>query len=97
MGMTDERIEAVLDLYERKLEFVGLIAANYSGPSFADKVAHAKVMIPKMREFLKEDRREKVFRWLGFLQGIFYTLNIYTIHEMAEHNKPPESQSDEHH
>lgn len=49
---------------------------------------HVKEMISKMRVFLAEDRREKTFRWLGFIQGVFYSLGIYTIEDMANHNRP---------
>jgi hypothetical protein len=34
-------------------------------------------------------KREKVMRWLGFMQGVLCATGIYTIDEMRAHNKPP--------
>lgn len=31
---------------------------------------------------------EKAFRWLGFVQGVLYAKNIFSISEMKQHNKP---------
>lgn len=33
-------------------------------------------------------RREKLMRWLGFVQGVFYDRGIYTVDEMRAHNRP---------
>lgn len=91
MGMTDEKINSVLDRYERDIESVEITHGSMN-----PHLAHALQMIPKMRAFLliegpgSQDRREKVFRWLGFLQGILYCHYIYTIDEMADHNRPPD-------
>lgn len=49
-------------------------------------VSHIKAMIPLMREHLAE-KPEKFMRWLGFLQGWMWAAKIFTIEEMAEHNK----------
>lgn len=84
MGMTDAKITTVLLRYEQKIE--GLLRKE-DWEEHA-QLLHAKEMIPKMRKFLESSRREKVFRWLGFLQGIFYCNGIYSIEEMADHNRP---------
>src|SRR5262245_26720005 len=94
--MTDDTIRAVLDRYEQLLAD---LPSRYVEQRA--RVAHLRTMIPKMREML--DRapllpsdegtqllREKVMRWLGFLQGAFWVLGLYTIDEMRAHNKPPE-------
>ena len=81
-GMTDEKIMSVLALYEDRLR--GLT----SGPSGTKTIVHLLGMIPKIGAFLDEGRREKAFRWLGFMQGVLYALGHYTIEQMAEHNRP---------
>ena len=45
-------------------------------------------MMPKIRQFLVEGRREKAFRWLGFMQGVLYMAGQFTIEELANHNRP---------
>jgi hypothetical protein len=86
MGMTDEKINQVLDRYEARLLLTLWNSQNTKA------LSHAKEMIPKVRVFLQEKRREKAFRWLGFLQGVFYSFGIYTIEEMAEHNRPTKAE-----
>jgi len=41
--------------------------------------------------FVKEGRRRKANRWLGFVQGFLWANGIYTIEEMKEHNRPDEN------
>lgn len=90
MGMSDRKIKSVLDRYQTRLE--ELMSANDDARSATgirdDQIQHAQGMIPKMHAFLKEGRREKAFRWLGFLQGVLYSNGIYTIDEMANHSRP---------
>ena len=94
MGMSDAKIRNLLNGYERKL--VEIRDAHQSDEKWfgyqqvpgTDKMEHALGMIPKMRVFLEEGRREKAFRWLGFLQGVFWMANIYTVEELANHSRP---------
>jgi hypothetical protein len=44
-------------------------------------------MLDRMEEFLKEDRLEKVNRWLGFIQGVLWAQSIYTIENLKEDNR----------
>lgn len=83
--MTNKKILKLLDGYEKKLkEFP---KEGYL-PSTKAKIIHAIEMIPKMRKFLDEGRRDKAFRWLGFLQCVFWMLSIYAIEELADHSRP---------
>jgi len=49
---------------------------------------HIASMLPKMETFLNEGRREKFMRWLGFIQGAFWVLGIFSIDELRGHLKP---------
>lgn len=95
MGMTDTKINKVLDLYG---ETIKQIQDQIAPPTcdneqkLWDKVAHLGEMIPKMRQFLVEGRREKAFRWLGFMQGVFYAIGTYSIEDMANHNRPTKTE-----
>jgi len=43
-------------------------------------------MLPKMEKFIKEKQREKFFRWLGFMQGVFWLLGEFNLDELRNHN-----------
>ena len=91
MGMSNKKINKVLDIYEAKVkDILDRIAPPTCDEDQVvwDKYSHLYEMIGKIRVFLKEDRREKAFRWLGFMQGAFWSNNIYSIEEMANHNRP---------
>lgn len=104
MGMTDKKINQVLDIYEKRVKSfdpwgIGYMIPGIEDPGqrqaakaglvkMAEQFNHLYEMIGKIRKFLTEDRREKAFRWLGFIQGVFYSLGIYTIEELANHNRP---------
>lgn len=77
MTMTDDKCREVLDIYAVELQ-------DYEdGP-----LGHCKEMIPKMDVFIDEGRREKFFRWLGFLQGVLWMEGMYTLEELKDHNRP---------
>jgi hypothetical protein len=103
MGMTDKKINQVLDLYEQRVSSFNktrlLLMTDNLDPNqqisaldgierVSTQLKHINEMIGKMRVFLTEGRREKAFRWLGFIQGVFYSLGLYTIDDMADHNRP---------
>ncbi len=91
MGMSNKKINKVLDIYDARVKRVlDEIAPPTcdADQNMWDKFEHLGKMIGKVRDFLVENRREKAFRWLGFMQGVFYAYGIYSIEEMANHNRP---------
>ena len=61
------------------------------GPTQAQSLAHAHGMLDQMEQFIREDRMEKFFRWLGFVQGILWSLGIYPLEDLKNHNRPESS------
>lgn len=49
---------------------------------------HLGYMFDQMEKFLDEGRMEKFFRWLGFIQGVCWTLGYQTLKELKDLNKP---------
>jgi len=49
---------------------------------------HCHGMLDKMIDFVHEGRTEKVFRWLGFIQGVLWTNRVYTLTDLKNHNRP---------
>ena len=95
MAMTNEKILENLDLYERKINIFLLVMNNslahrlyFSAESV--QLGHLLEMIPQMRVFLNEGRREKVMRWLGFIQGALWSQNLFTLEDLKNHNRPNE-------
>lgn len=77
--MTNRKILDVINRYEIEL-------SKIKNPVTSE--AHIVGMLPKMRKFLEEGRRDKVFRWLGFIQGVLFSYAWYTIEDMKNHNRP---------
>lgn len=94
--MTDKKILQLLDSYESKLNNIPT-RVDTDRPSVWDKIQHTRGMIPKMRKYLEEGRKEKVFRWLGFLQCVFWMLDIYTVEQLANHSRPTKDDLREQH
>jgi hypothetical protein len=98
--MTDKKINQLLDGYQSKLQNIlveGGVRTIEESKFRYEKLIHALNMIPKMRKFLEEGRREKAFRWLGFLQCVFWMLDIYTVEELANHSCPTKTDIKEEH
>ena len=53
-----------------------------------DFLAHCHGMLDKMEIFIQEGRMDKVFRWLGFIQGCLWRIGVYTVEEMKNHSRP---------
>ncbi|MDP3725886.1 MAG: hypothetical protein Q8R36_01675 [bacterium] len=51
-------------------------------------LAHCHSMLDEMEIFLNEGRMDKLNRWLGFMQGVFWVLGMYTLDELKNHNRP---------
>ena len=99
--MTDAKILLVLDLYEVKLanhpESLGALAHVQ-----ARMIPEMRKMIARLDDVkaghaymsdqgIRDERaagREKIMRWLGFIQGVLFVRGIYTIDEMRAHNMP---------
>ena len=89
--MTDQKILEVLRLYEKHVAKMGAkkIKADFNARPIADDdINHLATMIPQMREFIKANGREKVMRWLGFVQGVLWNKGEFTLNELRNHNKP---------
>jgi hypothetical protein len=76
--MNDERCLSIVQLYEHKLQ-----KKFYDTPEFD----HIREMLEKMPAFLREGRREKFMRWLGFIQGVLWSRGIYELGTLKSHNK----------
>jgi hypothetical protein len=97
--MTDEKVHEVVERYRNRLaafadtkypfELNHRLSRQDDWPEFHALIKAAK-MLDSIDQFIRESRREKAFRWLGFVQGVLFTTGVYSIEEMANHNRPVE-------
>lgn len=100
--MTPEKVLEVLNLYERMFieadvsrGQVGFgVTLNADEESTKISLEHCHGMIDEMRQFVAGGRMDKVFRWLGFIQGVLWVNGWYTLAELMDHNRPPDSTFD---
>jgi len=93
--MKVEKVQQVIDTYRKTFEELGAGKASYPHEDPLDSpghgLEHCHAMLDKMEGFIRENRMDKVFRWLGFLQGFLWSQKIYTLAELTSHNrKDPE-------
>lgn len=93
--MTNEKILEVMDTYRGYFQRNNIARRKFApeskGHSRNELLEHCHAMLDEMENFLLEGRREKVFRWLGFIQGTLCSLGVYTLDELKNHSRPPET------
>lgn len=101
--MTDEKCREVLALYEQVLQrdlfgtdIEHLRTMIPQMRTMLDEIAgiewHEGYLAGKSASFAEMLKatamREKFMRWLGFIQGAFWSMEVFTIEQMKEHNRP---------
>ena len=90
--MDDKKILEVINTYRRVFKLMGVGKIDFPHDRIlidSNKApAHCHGMLDQMEKFLREGRREKVFRWLGFVQGCLWSASIYTLDDLMNHNRP---------
>lgn len=91
--MTDKHCLKVLSMYRKFLIWLKAepIEADYDSKHINKTQAlnHLFSMLKSMEDFIKENQKDKFFRWLGFMQGVLWLLGAYSLNELREHNRPP--------
>ncbi len=92
--MTPEKVKEVTAEYRKFLSFAheknwtdNKFDLARTAPRGSEAFDHVKWMLDRIDEFADQGRMGKAFRWLGFLQGVFWTLGTYTLDQMREHNR----------
>lgn len=98
MAMTKAKLTQVLDRYETMLtsKYPDLEPERHVGELDDDEieggnqiVRHLMFTVRGARELLEQpERREKLMRHLGFIQGVLWTVGLYTVEELMHHNMP---------
>lgn len=73
-------INQVVETYKEQLK-------NIAPCKDATKIEHVRWMLDQIPLFLEQGKIDKANRWIGFIQGFFWTAGRYTIEEMKDHNR----------
>lgn len=52
-----------------------------------DSLNHALWMCHRTREFIRQGRMAKSYRWIGMIQGILFMNGVYSLGELKQHNR----------
>ena len=89
--MNADKVREILTIYRKKFEELNVpkqqFPHNELPKSDSDFLAHCHGMLDEMEVFIEDRKVEKVFRWLGFIQGCLWKIGVYTVEEMKSHNR----------
>ena len=90
--MNDAKILEVINIYRKHFIEKGVKALEFTHggmpKSKEEMLAHCHGMLDKIENFIKEGRREKAFRWLGFIQGCLWSTDQFSLDDLKNHNRP---------
>lgn len=94
--MDSKKLEEVFDFYINYLESqdykpVRLKNRTDSRPQKRKALNHLCWMCYEAKELVGEERLDKAFRWLGFIQGWLTAYGVFSINDVKHHSKPKES------
>lgn len=90
--MTPEKVLEVVKTYRSLFQSMEIRSAErprdvlFCGT--IQSLEHCHSMLDKIVGFVHEGRMEKAFRWLGFIQGVLWATQVYTVDELKNHNRP---------
>ena len=93
--MTTDKLKSLCSLYLEKLDGIcpEIAPRQMTGEqarevahhlSSRDRIAHYKFMCVQSSIFADAGQVEKAMRWLGFLQGVLWRRNLFTLAELKE-------------
>ena len=99
--MDDHKIKEVLEIYRKSFEENNVKSVEWE-ENLTEKdamylsedhkkqkrLAHLYWMLVEIEGFLKEGRREKAFKWLGFIQGVLWSSELCSLEDLKNHNRP---------
>ena len=83
--MTDKKILEAIEVYRKSFEAQGHTPIRNSETVNKD---HLLWMCTEIPNLLADGRREKVMRWLGFIQGSLWAMEEHSVEELKQGNKP---------
>jgi hypothetical protein len=99
--MTKEKLKSIFQKYYSDLTFNyqnehprqlrnGETQVCSSGLYPDARISHLMFMCQEAQKFVDEGRVEKAMRWLGFLQGVMWKDDWYSLNDLKNHSRPDE-------
>ena len=89
--MKPEKVRQVIERYRKLFEKLGVDKIDYPHDeiihSLDDILGHCHGMLDRMLQFIDEGRMEKVFRWLGFIQGCLWSSKVHVLEDLKNHDR----------
>ncbi len=92
--MTREKVLSVIEIYRHQFERLRVPKTDYPHDrrimNQQDVLAHCHGMLDQMVLFVRDGRMDKVYRWLGFIQGCLWAEGLVPLEDLKNHNRPDE-------
>lgn len=85
--MTGEQVRGVVSDYARALGLSGILPVENGKP-----LEHVHWMCLRVDELIRETQFSKADRWLGFIQGVLWAYEIYSVPTLRTHNRSSDEQ-----
>lgn len=93
--MDDKKTLEVMDAYRGYFQRNKITRKKFSlstsKHSRNELLGHCHAMLDEMEDFVATGKSGKASRWLGFIQGTLWSLGVYTLEDLKNHNRPPET------
>ena len=84
--MTKKQVIKLCKIYQEHFSDSGIEPIK-EGKKSGRILNHLMWMTIEIPKLVEEDKMEKVFRWLGFLQGALWANGAFTLEELKNHNR----------
>ena len=97
--MDAQKILKVIGMYRSYFTKKGIEAVDFphndKPDSSRDILSHCCRMLDRMEKFISESRMDKVFRWLGFIQGCLWSTRRFSLEDLKNHSLPDPKEIEE--
>ena len=90
--MDGKKVLEVIGIYRTIFETADVPKRDFPHDQFINNpeniLAHCHKKLDEIERFIAEKRMDKVFRWLGFVQGCLWATGRYDLESLKNHNRP---------
>lgn len=91
--MKARKIRRIIKDYQKLLTDAGVEPVDFphnqrlSLDCRKQSLGHVYTMLSRMENFIAQNQMGKVYRWLGFVQGVLWVNGLLSVGEMKEENR----------
>lgn len=98
MAMTTDKLRSAFLACEaiiaRQEGGISIAVRDIKANSKVRRLSHLLWLSREGLQLIEDDRREKAMRWLGFIQGALWNMELVTVKELKDMNRPDDSEHD---